>query len=415
MYPTWVNGPLGPEHERRLSRRGFRTVLVMVPHMVAGTRLADLLPLIESDHRVQTVFTVPETTATWHGTEEFLRAQGGLVIPWHQALQHDFDLVLAASHSFVDAVRGPVLVTPHGASALKSRLRSRKGDASALPEHGLARESLIHHGRVVASALVLPHDDELAALRHACPEAVAAAVVAGDVCLDRMWASVPYRTQYRRALGVHDEQILVVVSSTWSTESTFGQVPDLYRQLLDILPPDRYRVAAVLHPNIWTVHGRRQVRAWLSDCTRDGLLVLPPEEGWRAALVASDVVLGDHGSTTQYAAAIGTPTMLATFPDHNIRPGSPADDLARAVPRMCPDRPLLNQVEATIRTPRPNLGVTMAARLTSRPGLANTILRERMYELLDLPKPAHEVPTMPVPLPRPLGEALPSHPLEAWR
>ena len=412
MYPTWINGPLGPGHERRLTRSGCRTVLVMVPHMVAGTRLADLLPLIESDHRVQAVFTVPETTATWHHTKEFVRAQGGLLLPWHQALQHEFDLVLAASRSFIDAVQGPVLVTSHGAGTIRSRLRSRKAGPAAVPQHDLARETLTSRGRVIPAALVLTHDDELAVLRDSCPEALPTAVVAGDLCLDRIHASLPYRDQYRQALGVSDEQHLVMVSSTWSTGSIFGDLPDLYYRLVDELPAERYRVVTSLHPNVWTVHGHRQVRAWLSDYTRRGLLVLPPEEGWRAALVAADVVLGDYGSATQYGAALGIPTLLAAFPDGNIRSGSPAEVLAQTAPRVSFRRSLDDQIQTTLRQPGPALGAHLHPRLTSRPGKAGGILRRRMYELLRLTEPARAVPVAPLPLPRPLTDTQPDTPPE---
>ena len=32
---------------------------------------------------------------------------------------------------------------------------------------------------------------------------------------------------------------------------------------------------------------------------RAGLGVIPPQEGWRAALVGADVLIGDHGSVTR--------------------------------------------------------------------------------------------------------------------
>jgi hypothetical protein len=323
-------------------------------------------------------------------------------VPWPQAVRHEFDLVLDASRTDTDPAPGPLLVTPHGAGSLKSRLRSRLGGPAAQPTHGLTREELMQHGRVLPSVLVLTHDDELAVLRQSCPEAVPTAVVAGDLCLDRMRASLPYRQRYRHALGVDSGRTLVVVSSTWSSESVFGQMPGLYRQLMDELPSQECRVAAVLHPNIWRVHGRRQVRAWLSDCTRRGMMLLPPEEGWRAAMVAADVLLGDHGSTTQYGAAIGAPTVLAAFPDDNIRPDSPADVLARTAPRMNTDQPLLTQLRRAMTQADTSTPKVMADRLTSRPGEAARILRQSMYRLLAIPEPTHAAPVSPVPLPQPI-------------
>ncbi|MCS7483263.1 hypothetical protein ACFFQW_37870 [Umezawaea endophytica] len=386
----WLKAPVGPGAASRVTRVGMVNVLVVVPHVVAGTRLVDVLPLL-ADHRVQVVFTVPDWDGTWHGTEEFVRGLGGVVLPWRQAVAIRFDLVVAASHRGVDRVRGPVLVLPHGVGAMKSRTRPWRS-------HGLAREALVRDGRVVATAIVLSHEAELAVLRESCPEAVPAAVVAGDVCLDRMVASLPHREHYRRALGVGPSRTLVTVSSTWTERSVFGGHPDVYRRLLDEAD-DRYRVAAVLHPNIWSVHGAWQVRAWLADCLRDGLLVIPPEEGWRATLVASDVVIGDHGSTTQYAAAIGRRIALVPFPD--VRAGSPADELARRATALDLTRPLLPQLDAATGGHE-----VIAKSITSRPGAAATVLRLTIHRLLGLEASERDVVVEPVPLPRPLDAPL---------
>ncbi|SFQ43869.1 hypothetical protein SAMN05421810_107177 [Amycolatopsis arida] len=394
----WIRGPFGLGAASRVTLAGCRTVLVVVPTMTAGTRLLDLVPLLEADHRVQVVFTVPHTGDTWHGVEDYVRRQGGLVLPWHQATRHAFDLVLAASHRHLADLHGPILLLPHGAGSLMSRRLSRKAGAATTPTTGLDRELLTFRGRVLPAALALTSDDELPALRELCPEAEPVAVVAGDICLDRMLASLPLRRRYRDALGVAEGERLTVVSSTWSTESTFGQRPELYRRAL---VESGGRVAAVLHPNIWTVHGTRQVRAWLADCLRAGLLLIPPEEGWRGAMVAADWVLGDHGSTTAYAAAIGRPITLATFPRDDIRPGSLADLVREAAPALDTGRPLAAQLEVAL-TRQEHLRETVAAALSSRPGGAAAVLRATMYRLLNLPEPACGLPTAVVPLPVPL-------------
>jgi hypothetical protein len=245
--------------------------------------------------------------------------------------------------------------------------------------------------------IALPHDSELAVLRRRCPEALPVATVTGDICLDRMRASLPYRQQYRQALGIADDQFLITVSSTWARDSTFGRQPGIYRRLLAELPQDRYRLAAVLHPNIWSVHGRWQVRAWLADCIRSGLLVIPPEEGWQAAMVAADHVIGDHGSTTMYAAALGRPITLATFPDRAIRPGSLADHLARTATRLDHTRP--TEPQLTAAQPAPDV---LADLLTACRGMAAALLRAGMYRLLELPEP----PARPVARPFPVARAL---------
>jgi hypothetical protein len=388
LSDLWLRGPI--DADWCLTRTGCRSVLVMMPTMTSGARLLDLVPLLAGDHRVQLVFTVPETTHTWHGLHEFVRRDGRFVVPWHQALHHRFDLVLAASHVELERVRGPVLTVPHGATNLISRKYSRRS-SDARPHVGLARETLVRNGVIVPTIIGLTHDDELAVLRTSCPEAVPRAVVAGDICYDRMAASAPLRASYRRALGVTEYQRLVMVSSTWTPESTFGRHPDLCRRLIDELPPS-HRIALVLHPRVWAAHGRGQIYSWLAAEIRDGLLLIPPEEGWRATAIASDVVLGDCGSTTQYSAAIGRPVVLAAYPDGAIRPGSLADTVAGRAPRLDPDRPLLPQVDAAVP-----YGDHVRASLTSRPGRAAEILRRAMYRLLaiDEPPTPPDLPALP--------------------
>ncbi|MGB6164186.1 MAG: hypothetical protein WBF75_16765 [Pseudonocardiaceae bacterium] len=164
---------------------------------------------------------------------------------------------------------------------------------------------------MIPQALVLSHTEQLDRLAGAVSEALPNAVVAGDPRFDRITASTGLRARYRAALGIVEHERLVVVSSTWSSRSLFGSWPDLFRQLLAELPVDRYRVADVLHPHIWYGHSRLQVRLWLADCLRAGLLLVPPAEGWSAALIASDLVVGDHGAVTCYGAAIDNPTISA--------------------------------------------------------------------------------------------------------
>ncbi len=404
----WIRGPVGIDAERRTTRTGFHTVLVMVPTMTAGTRLLDLVPLLEADHRVQVVFTVPHTAESWPGVEDFVRDCGGVVYPWQQALQHRWDLVLTASHRQIEQVHGRIMVLPHGAGALMSRRFSKKAGADR-PSTGLDRELLTYRGRVLPSALALTHEGELDALRRSCPEALPAAFVAGDLCLDRMLAGLPLRDVYRRALGVSADHTLVTLSSTWSADGVFGRHLDLYERLVDELPASRFRVAAVIHPQVWAVHGRRQVLAWLGRAIHKGLLLIPPHEGWRATMVASDRVIGDHGSTTSYAAAIGRPVHLATFPRHNIRPGSLADTLAASATRLDHDRPLAEQLHPTADPDRVSAGdvsafpvLAFAPLISATPGQAAQRFRAAMYRLLGMTEPVWPAQSSPVPLPSPL-------------
>ncbi|MGW7534442.1 hypothetical protein [Amycolatopsis sp. NPDC054798] len=398
-HDVWVRGPIGLDAASRVTRPGCRTVLAVVPTVTAGTRLVELISLLERDLRVQVMFTVPHSTDRWAGVEEYVGAQDGLLLPWEQAVAHRFDLVLAASHRHLDQVRGPLLLIGHGIGGARPRRFSRKAGGATVETTGLDRELITFRGRVLPAVLGLATESEVDVLRERCPEAVPSAVVAGDLCLDVLRAAGGRRERYRRALGVGSRR-LVVLSSTWFTDSAFGRVPKMYEVLVNALPKDCYAVAAVLHPNIWAVHGRRQVTAWLGGCR--GLRVIPPEQGWQATMIAADWVIGDHGSTTGYAAAMGRPVTLAALPDGQARAGSVADIVRARTKPLDEEQPFEEQEEAAIAA-APRLAAEVLPVVSSRIDCSAGILRSAMYQLLELPEPpALAYPPSPA-VPRPLA------------
>ncbi len=208
-----------------------------------------------------------------------------VVIPWRQAVSTRFDLILAARTWGVAELDGPVVLMPHGAGSAGSKI------GLGSDRHSLHRAHLMRDGQVVPAALALATDDEKLMLAGASLDALPRSVVAGDPSFDRMLAGKPYRDAYRRALGASPGQRVLVATSTWSRHSLFGSEPAVFR-LAEELPWWECLVVAVLHPFIWHGYGRRQVLEWLARARELGLVVLPPEEAWRAAVVAA----GDHGS-----------------------------------------------------------------------------------------------------------------------
>lgn len=390
---SWMRVPGSRTAERWLTRTGCRRVLAVVPHMTAGTRLADVLPLLEADARVQIAFSTPDGPDTWPGVDEYLRRSGGLVLPWHQALRMRFDLALASSHVGVDELEAPVMVLPHGTGGIRSRLSPH---GRGIPSH--PRDLLVRDGRVVPEAMVFAHEDDARRVCRVFPEAASRVVVAGDVCYDRIRASVPLRLRYRDAAGIESYQKLVMVSSTWSPHSLFGGHPDLVARLAAALPGDEYRVMVALHPLTWSAHGTRQIRAWLAEAIEAGIRLLPPEEGWRAALVASDCVIGDHGSVTQYAAGLGKPVLLSPGSVLDVREGSLAERLCNAAPVLDFALPLRHQVDELVAAGSPPGLEAIGKRITSMPGEAAARLREEIYRVLGIPEPDRPARVAPVPL-----------------
>lgn len=396
-----IQGPFGIDMAAGTTVPVQRTVLAVVHSAVTGARLADILPVLASDWRVQVVFSAAPSLFPG-GVQDFLHRLGGVVIPWRQAVRERFDLAIAADTGQLERLHAPVLLMPHGAGYGKYPSRSQDGRSALRYARGTERQQLVYHGRVIPSAIMLAHRDRLAQLRRSCPEAVPAAVIAGDPCHDRLVASLPYREAYRRALHVRSDQKLVLVTSTWGPHSLLGQAPWMLRRLLAELPDDRYRVVASLHPDAWYWHGPWQIRAWNTGCLQSGMTLLPASEAWRAIMVAADVVVGDHGSVSFYAASLGVPVVLAVFSNEDVPPDSHVALLGKTAPHLDPGRPLLPQVENVVTTYRPERYARIRSQATSVPGQSRQIIRQVIYRHLGLPEPPGIPETTPVPPPRPL-------------
>jgi hypothetical protein len=396
----WRQVPVGLDAARWITRTGCKTVLVVVHTVTTGQRLAGMLPLFETDPRVQVVFTAAPH-AFGDGVAKLLRRLDGIVIPWEQATRTTFDLALAAGYSAVHELHSPLIVVPHGAGRNKLVARRDAGGAvTARGVWGLDPQNLIQDGRLVPDAIVLAHQADLAVLGRQCPEAVPAAEVAGDPCYDQLLVSKPLRVAYRRAMGVAEGARLVVTASTWGPQSLFGQLTDLHDQLLAELPQGKCQVSALLHPNVWYGHGPRQVRAWKGSAMRCGLGLVPPDSEWLGALLAADVVVGDAGSSTAYAAAAGIPVILGRLPDEGVAPGSPAALLAEGAPRLRRDRPLARQLSDAVACHRAELSRSVAERITSEPGQFGRNMRRLIYRKLGLTRPPSGYATRPARMPR---------------
>ncbi|MFB7595723.1 hypothetical protein [Streptomyces sp. NPDC056160] len=439
--------PVGEDAERWITRAGCRRILFIVHNVTSATRLLDTLPLFDGDLRVQLFATCTGSSPFLAGVPELLARAGLPVLPWEQAKETEFDLAVSASYGGeLAAFQGKLAVLSHGVGYNKKLASPSTEHRAPSTEHrapstehrapvfGMSPDWLLDDGRPLATATVLSHPEQLERLRAYCPEAAPTAVLAGDPCYDRILAALPRRDSFRRALGVGPGRRLIVLNSTWSTGALFGAttgtgeehgtggrdtagrgsgarregaagdlLPWLLSRLAAELPADEYRVAAVLHPNIWYGHGPGQVRAWLDHARQAGLDAVAPLDGWRQALIAADCVIGDHGSVTYYAASIGVPVLLGAFPEDALDPHSPVAALGRTAPRLVrrggPDA-LRTQIDQVIAAHEPDRYRELAAQTTSSPGESGALLRRLFYRLMDLPEP-RGLPALLDPLPLP--------------
>jgi hypothetical protein len=266
---------------------------------------------------------------------------------------------------------------PHGAGY--SRV---VGPGSAAPA-GLAPEQLLHEGRVLPRIIGLEHEDQRTRLAAYCPEAAQRGLVLGDPTRDRLDAGVRLRETYRDALGVSPEQRLIVLSSTWRPGSLLSEHADLPARLLAELPVDEFQLAMVFHPNLTAGIGQWEVGRLLSRARAAGLRLIAPDE-WQSTILAADLLIGDHGSVSLYAAAAGTRVVFAAFEAPQIVPGSPMAELTKRLPHLRFGESLAAQLRNALDQDLNDAGYVAARESMGAPGESLDLAQAAAYGLMAL-------------------------------
>jgi hypothetical protein len=129
MVQTWVPAPDGAQAPHRSTGSSTRwstlphtlAVLFVVHTLASANRLADLVPLFESDFRVQLVFTRPDSASFPSGVDDHLHRSGAATISWKQAVHTTWDLVITANTSGnLEELSGPIVLVSHGVGYSKT-------------------------------------------------------------------------------------------------------------------------------------------------------------------------------------------------------------------------------------------------------------------------------------------------------
>ncbi|SEF26575.1 hypothetical protein SAMN05421837_103397 [Amycolatopsis pretoriensis] len=351
---------------------------------------------------VEIVFVMEPDSLWADGVIEDLTGRGATVLSWDQGREIEFDVILAAHASARFAeLRGPAVVMPHGAGHNRDLSRITGGRESV--PTGLARSQLLRaDGQPAVARVLLSHPSQREWLRRTCPEIAHLAVVLGDPVLDRMCGSQRWREKFRRELGLSCGQRLVVVSSTWGPYSLWGRHGDLARRLLGSLPMDEYRLALVLHPNIWRGESPFAVQHSLRDELDSGLLLVPHQSSWEAVIMAADVVIGDHGSVSFYGATLDIPFLLAADGRRELIPGSPTAELCATANALDLDSPFEPQVARAIEHHDPALLRPAVDLMFANRGKARETLQRVLYEAMGRRPPDTTPRLRAIDSPRPL-------------
>ncbi|MFT7841414.1 hypothetical protein Q5530_35210 [Saccharothrix sp. BKS2] len=373
-------------------------VLFVIRNFTTVDRVLSVLGGLDLDPEdfIEIKFTTDGGSAFARDLAAHLKSLGGDAISWREACKSSWNLVLAAHASIkLRHLRGPLIIMAHGAGY--RRVMSHTTGSDTTPT-GLVRDQLVHNGRLVPTVICLAHENQLPALVAEVPEAHGHTVVVGDPVMDQIRACRDRRSHYRGLLDVEPHQKLITVSSTWGRYSSLSAAPELPHRLLAQLPADRFKVALITHWNVQKAHSPLEVKTFMREALDCGLIPIPSELGWHAALIATDLLAGDHGSVTVYGAALGLPVLLVSDGGPEVNRQSVDAELWSAIKPLHVSGDLRSQVEATFQQHDPKRLPAFTDHLLGRPGAALHILNNLARELMRLP-PAPPPKMRPVPDP----------------
>lgn len=369
------------DHEKE-TRRIDRYLLVVVRTHTSMDRVLDLLEAVAEGVNLAIKFVLDVGSKFAREVTTKLRALGAEEIEWEEAKQLHWDAIFAAhvdqQLAELCEFSGKLFVVPHGVGYNRKRLISTGGRPGAA---GLSTYELTHAGEVFPTLIGISSSEQSSRL---CQEALGREVVIGDFVRDKLIANRQHRRRCRRLLGIGKRK-LILVSSTWGPWSTFATQREIITRLVADLPSDEYAVALIMHPNIWYGgDSGYELRVALRNELDSGLLIIDHTR-WQAALIAADLVVGDHGSCTAYAVAMELPVLIAACGSAELDEESPLAALHAELPRLAGTTSLREQVDEALRSHVPGQWKHHTDRLFELPGEGLKAAANALRGLMDLP------------------------------
>ncbi|GAA3635839.1 hypothetical protein C8D88_12146 [Lentzea atacamensis] len=370
---------MGRDYEKE-TRRIDRYLLVVIRTHTSMDRVFELLEVVGEGVSLAIKFVLDVGSKFAREVTTKLRALGAEQIEWEEAKQLYWDGIFAAhvdqQLAELCELSGNLFVVPHGVGYNRKRLISTGGRPGAA---GLSAYELTHAGEVFPALIGISCSEQSTRL---CPEARGREIVIGDLVRDKLIANRQHRRRCRRLLGIGKRK-LIVVSSTWGQRSTFRTQKKIITSLVADLPSDEYAVALIMHPNIWYGDSPFELRVELRDELDSGLLIIDHTR-WQAALLAADLVVGDHGSCTAYAVAMDLPVLIAACGSAELDEESPLAALHAELPRLGKTS-LRERVDDALRGHVPGRWKHHTDRLFELPGEGLKAAANALRGLMDLP------------------------------
>jgi hypothetical protein len=215
------------------------------------------------------------------------------------------------------------------------------------------------------------------------PELADVIRVIGSIQHDRLLAARQSREAARRALGLRESDVAVLVVTTWGPDSVLGVFgEDLLREAARL--SERFKFIFVLHPREYrlNVGGGPGWGLRLRERAYKQFLIRDPSESWIPYLVSADLVISDHTSLVQSAVLLRKPILVCPVREGLVMKGSVTDRLFHFAP-VLRDAAFLEASlgEASSSYPTDELHALSAA-MHSYPGEALSRAKGEIYSLL---------------------------------
>jgi hypothetical protein len=374
---------------RKARERALVDVILLVLHSGATVdRLVDLLAALKGLDRIKIEVTLEAGRTKSQFDCAALRKRlddlGIELVPWRVAVRTRYAVVLSthATRGLLRRRWPNLVVMPHGAGY--NRIRRRNTGSSRTPV-GLSTRELTRRRfhLLVPKVICLSADEQRAQLPRRCRRLLDRVRVVDDPAYAMLRRNMVRRPTFRADFRAGREQRLIVIATTYTDESLYRKHKEVIARLLAALPADQYRIVLVQHPNIPAVDGQFGTDLALGAEQQAGLIILPAfDGGWRAAVIAADLVVGDHGSVTFYAGAIGRPVLALRTGVVELAEESPFRLYLEETVELDPDGDLRNQVETTIADYKDGQFDEVVPHVISRGEKGLEHLREIILELL---------------------------------
>lgn len=224
------------------------------------------------------------------------------------------------------------------------------------------------------------------------PVLVGRMTAVGDLKVDKMLRLNDRRNEIRRELGYQDNDIVVLLQSTWGEDSLIERMGrELVSEAKSLLPLGKYKFIISIHPNYWGTSPYAIEHPWGTFCEEqecEGLIAKRSSDPWEPFHVASDLVISDHTSLVAAYALLHRPIYLLPLRDGLFLDGAIVAQLARVAPCLSEASGLRELLERDHADYPMDDIIQIAQHIDSYLGEAEKRIKEEVYEVMDLALPA---------------------------